>query len=203
MTPLRKGTVIKTVKDITIGTTLTMLLLGGASLSLQSCGSDNEEQQQKEETFKAKPVKSYITEMKPGEFKITDEVVVASATEAGAVVRYFDGHRDTLTVAQAQQLVAKDSTAHRQNHTTHHRSSLSSALLWGGMGYMMGNRMGSSYNEADHRRNSSGVYANATAYNKSAGIHNEYHGFRRTVASRPSGGRSGFFSRSRSGGFGG
>ena len=205
MTTLRKGAVIKSVKDITIGATLTILLLNG-SLALQSCGSNEGEasdQDNQEEAYKARPVITYITEVAKGEFKITDEVPVDTDAEAGAVVRYADGRRDKLTVAQAQQLVKTDSTTkqyytnpnqyHSQNH---HHSSLSNVLLWGGMGYMLGrNRSPQYYNESRERQYSSSAYANSSTYAKSSAMHEGYHSHRRTMANRPSSSRSGFFSR--------
>ncbi|MEZ4903972.1 MAG: hypothetical protein R2822_20615 [Spirosomataceae bacterium] len=209
MTPKRKGAVIKTVKDITIGAAFTVALLNG-SLLLQSCGDseDSDEGYTQEKPFKGSPVKTYITEVKPNEFKITDEIRVNSDAEAGAIVRYFDGRRDTLTVAQAQNLVKTDSTTrdyyrnpHHYHSHYHHRSSLSNALLWGGMGYMLGrNNSSGFYNESRERQYSSGVYANSSVYARSSGIHESYHTHRKSVASRPSGSKSGFFGRSRSSG---
>ncbi|MFN8348316.1 MAG: hypothetical protein U0X91_25160 [Spirosomataceae bacterium] len=205
MTPKRKGAVIKTVKEITIGAALTVALLNGG-LMLQSCGGSADNGQQ-ETPYKGRPVKTYITELKPGEYKITDEVPVSSDSEAGAIVRYYDGRRDTLTVAEARNLVRTDSTTRdyyrnpNHYHTHYHRSSLSNALLWGGMGYMLGrNNNTQYYNEARERQYSSGAYANASVYQRSSGIHESYHSHRKSVASRPSSSRSGFFSRSRSSG---
>lgn len=210
MTLKRKGAVIKTVKEITIGTTLAVALFGGG-FALQSCGSNDDESQtyQEEASFKGKPVRTYITEMKPGEFKITDEIPVSNAKEAGAIVRYLDGRRDTLTVAQAQNLVKTDSTTRdyynnpNHYHSHYHRSSLSNALLWGGLGYMMGrNNSSAFYNEQRERGYSSGVYANSSVYQRSSSLHESYHTHRKSIASRPSSGRSGFFS-SRSRSYGG
>ncbi|MFN4145992.1 MAG: hypothetical protein ACK4GN_09230 [Runella sp.] len=207
MTPKRHGAIIKTVREITVGAALSVVLFSGG-MTLQSCGSDQEEQQQ-EQPFKGRPLKTYITEMKPGEFKITDEIPVESEAEAGAIVRYFDGRRDTLTVAQAQHLVQTDTTTREyyrnpdQYHTHHHhRSSLSNALLWGGLGYMLGrNNSSGFYNESRERAYTSGVYANSSAYARSQGIHDSYHSHRKSMATRPSRSRSGFFgSSSRSAG---
>jgi hypothetical protein len=204
MTTLRKGAVIKSVKDITIGATLSLLLLN-SSMVLQSCGDGDESDQsnQEEEAYKARPVVTYITETSKGEFKITDEIPVDSDAQAGAVVRYEDGRRDTLTVAQAQQLVKTDSTTKdyhnnpNQYHSRpHHRNSLSNALLWGGIGYMMGrNRSPQQYNETRERQYSSSAYINKETYAKSSAVHEGYHSHRRSMASRPSSSRGGFFSR--------
>lgn len=201
MTPKRKGTVVKTVKEITIGAALTVALLNGGMM-LQSCGGSDDNDRQ-ETPYKGRPVKTYITEIKPGEYKITDEVAVSSDAEAGAIVRYFDGRRDTLTVAEARNLVKTDSTTRdyynnpNHYHSHYHRSSLSNALLWGGMGYMLGRNNNSQfYNEGRERQYSSGVYANSSVYQRSAGIHESYHSYRKSSASRPSSSRSGFFGRS-------
>jgi hypothetical protein len=210
MTILRKGALIKRVKDITIGATLGVMLLNGG-LMLQSCGGGSDDQEnQEEEPYKARPVVTYITEMSKGEFKITDEIPADTEAQAGAVVRYLDGHRENLTVAQAQQLVKTDSTTKEyynnpnQYHSHSHHSSLSNVLLWGGMGYMLGrNRSPQYYNESRERQYSSGVYANKEVYAKSSGVHEGYHSHRRTMASRPSSSRGGFFSRGSSRGFGG
>ncbi|WP_428653684.1 hypothetical protein [Runella sp.] len=203
MTPKRKGAVVKTVKEITIGAALTVALLNGGMM-LQSCSSSSDDNDQQETPYKGRPVKTYITELKPGEFKITDEVAVNSDAEAGAIVRYYDGRRDTLTVNEAKNLVKTDSTTreyysnpnHYHSHH-HHSSSLSNALLWGGMGYMLGRNNNSQfYNEGRERGYSSGAYANSAVYQRSAGIHESYHSHRKSVAARPSRSRSGFFSRS-------
>jgi len=210
-----KKPTVRLVKDITVGASLGLLLFGSIPI-LQSCGSDNkgESYDADEPTEKippfSRPVKTYITETKPGEFKITDEIPVSDSSQAMAIVRYQNGKRDTLNAANAKRLVMNDSTTKQYfrdpnqyygNH--HHHSSLSSVLLWGSMGYMLGRNSGmGNYNAGRERQYSSGVYANAATYNRSAQIHNDYQSHRTRVAARPSGGRSGFFSRSRSGGFG-
>jgi hypothetical protein len=211
-----KNTPARLVKDITVGASLSMLLFGGGA-TLQSCGSSERptdyastETDEKEPAF-SRPVKTYITEIKPGEFKITDEIPVSDSSEAMAVIRYHNGKRDTLSPTAARKLVQNDSSTKEYFRNpdqyyghSHHHSSLSSVLLWGSMGYMLGRNSGMrSYNADRERQYSSGAYANPAAYNRSAQIHNDYHNHRTRVATRPSGGRSGFFSRSRSSGFGG
>ena len=77
MTPTRKQAIIRRVKDITLGTTLSLALLNGSVL-LQSCSSNNNDDEYSEserrpsESFK-KGVRTFITETAPGTFKITDE----------------------------------------------------------------------------------------------------------------------------------
>ncbi|WP_234735411.1 hypothetical protein [Tellurirhabdus bombi] len=201
MTPLRKNIILRRVKDITLGTTLSIALLNGSVL-LQSCGSNqNEERNQQTETtgFK-KGVKTYVTETSPGNFKITDEVQV-DPTKAGAIVTYHDGHRDTLSVEAAQRLVQTDpSTSSYFNQPNSYvgpqSNGLANALLWGGLGYMIGRSMTPRY--PNEQRYSSGFYANQSVYQRARPIHENVNSSRIT---RPTGGRSGFFSGSRSRGF--
>ena len=136
MTILRKHTLIRCAKDITLGTTLTLALLNGSVL-LQSCGgndrADNGEGSygdspaQETVTFK-KGVRSVITETGPGEFKITDEVE-ADPAQSGAIVRYKDGHSDTLSVEVARKLVQNDASTSRyfnnpNSYGQHHSNGL-------------------------------------------------------------------------------
>lgn len=208
MTPTRKQAIIRRVKDITLGTTLSLALLNGSAL-LQSCSSNNgdeyseSEEGRQTESFK-KGVRTFITETAPGTFKITDEQQVGP-DRAGAVVNYFDGHRDTLSVAAAQALVKNDpSTSQYFNNPSsygqHHGNGLANALLWGGLGYMIGRQfMGGSSFDRD-RRYSQGAYSNPSVYARSSQIGQDVSRSR-VVTSRPRSSRGGFFSRGRSGGF--
>jgi hypothetical protein len=208
MTPLRQNAILRRVKDITLGTTLGVALLNG-SVMLQSCGSvdradsstsaedSDYDRTEKVETFK-KGVRTFITETAPGKFKITDEQQVQDPALAAAIVNYYDGHRDTLSVDAAKKLVQTDeSTRHYFNNSgmyrQHHGNGLANALLWGSMGYMLGrnNRMGG--NVQDENRYRSGVYASPGVFGRSSGIGSEVSRSR-VVSSRPSGGRGGFFS---------
>ncbi|MCY7356441.1 MAG: hypothetical protein LH609_03055, partial [Rudanella sp.] len=187
---------------------LSVALLNGSVL-LQSCSSNNDDQYsesgegQQSESFK-KGVRTFITETAPGTFKITDEQQVGPE-RAGAIVNYFDGHRDTLSVAAAQALVKSDSSTSRyfnnpSSYGQHHGNGLANVLLWGGLGYMIGRQFsgGSSFDR--DRRYSQGAYSNPSAYARSSQIGREVSRSR-VVTSRPSGSRGGFFSRGRSGGF--
>lgn len=201
MTPLRRHAVLRRVKDITLSTTLSLALLNGAAI-LQSCGNNNAEQDQTErtETRFEKGVRTYITETAPGNFKITDEVQ-AQPGQAGAIVSYFDGHRDTLSVEAAKRLVETDkSTSAYLNNSGgyQHHNGLANVLLWGGLGYMLGRSTAPQYRN-DERRYGAGVYANSNAYQRSNQIRENVRTSRVTRTVRPSGGRSGFFGgRSRS-----
>ncbi|WP_375443424.1 hypothetical protein [uncultured Fibrella sp.] len=206
MTILRQGTLLRRVKDITLGTTLTIALLNG-SVMLQSCGNNRSDETggsygdgpaEETVTFK-KGVRSVITETAPGEFKITDETE-AEPSASGAIVNYKDGHSDTLSVEAARKLVQNDPSTSRYfndpgSYGQHHSNGLSNALLWGGLGYMLGRSTAPRYNE---QRYSSGFYTNPNTYNRSQQIGRTVTSSR-VVTSRPSGGRSGFFSRSSGG----
>ncbi|WP_077922575.1 hypothetical protein [Spirosoma sp. 209] len=200
MTPLRRHAVLRRVKDITLSTTLSLALLNGSVL-LQSCGSNsNSDQPERTETSFGKGVRTYITETAPGNFKITDEVP-AQPGQAGAIVNYADGHRDTLSVEAARRLVETDQSTrtylNNPNGYTHH-NGLANVLLWGSLGYMLGRSTAPQY-AADRNRYGAGVYANPGLYNRSTQISDNIRSSRVTRTVRPSGGRSGFFGgRSRS-----
>lgn len=205
MTPFRRRAVLRRVKDITLSTTLSLALLNGSVL-LQSCGNNRrDEDAERTETRFDRGVRTYITETQPGTFKITDEVPV-SPDKAGAVVNYADGHRDTLSVAAAKRLVESDeSTRSYLNNpgayqNQQHHSGLSSALLWGGLGYMLGRSTAPQYRD-DAQRYGAGVYANRGVYDRSSQVRESVRSSRVVRTSRPSGGRGGFFGRGRSGGF--
>lgn len=194
MTPLRKRTVLRRVKDITLSTTLSLALLNGSVL-LQSCGNNRDDEQQTETSF-GRGVRTYITETAPGNFKITDEVKT-DPSQAGAIVNYFDGHRDTLSVEAARRLVESDqsTSTYLRNpgaYGAYHHNGLANALLWGGLGYMLGRSTAPQYRN-DERRYGSGIYANPGLYQRSSSIREDVRTSRVTRMSRPSGGRSGFF----------
>ncbi|GAB2604199.1 hypothetical protein [Spirosoma areae] len=201
MTPLRRQAVLRRVKDITFSATLSLALLNGTAV-LQSCSNSNSDEDQTEQTetsFK-QGVRTYITETAPGNFKITDEVQ-AQPGQAGAIVNYFDGHRDTLSVEAAKRLVETDESTrtylNNPNGYQHH-NGLANVLLWGGLGYMLGRSTAPQY-RADERRYGAGVYANSSVYNRSNQVRENVRASRVTRTTRPSGGRSGFFGgRSRS-----
>jgi hypothetical protein len=198
MTPLRKHSILRRVKDITLSTAL----LNGTTM-LQSCGNSNDSEYEQSDRAESsdkfgKGVRTYITETSPGNFKITDEVQV-DPKQAGAIVNYADGHRDTLSVDAARRLVQSDSsTRHYFNNssTYHHHNGLSNVLLWGSLGYMLGRSTAPRY--ANERSYSSGVYSSPQTYERASRIGSTVSSSR---VSRPSGGRSGFFSGGRSRGF--
>jgi hypothetical protein len=203
MTPLRQHAVLRRVKDITLSTTLSLALLNGAAV-LQSCGSNNsnDEQTEQTETRFRRGVRTYITETAPGNFKITDEVE-ADPGKAGAIVSYYDGHRDTLSVEAAKRLVETDQSTNTYLHNpgayhSYHHNGLANALLWGSLGYMLGRSNAPQYRDYE-RRYGSGVYANPGLYQRSRQVSENVRTSRVTRTVRPSGGRSGFFGgRSRS-----
>ena len=200
MTPIRQHAVLRRVKDITLSTTLSVALLTGTA-TLQSCGNSGTDEERTETRFE-RGVRTYITETAPGNFKITDEEPT-DPSRAGAIVSYFDGHRDTLGVEAAKQLVATDSSTQKylnnpDTYHAHHRSGLANVLLWGSLGYMLGRPTGGRY-QADARRYGAGVYANQGLYQRSTRLGENVRSSRVTRSTRPSGGRSGFFGgRSRS-----
>ncbi|MDB5242813.1 MAG: hypothetical protein JWP57_3438 [Spirosoma sp.] len=205
MTPLRKHAVLRRVKDITLSSTLSLALLTGTAM-LQSCGNNGSDEAERTETSFGKGVRTYITETAPGNFKITDEVP-AQPGQAGAIVSYADGHRDTLSVEAAKRLVDTDESTRNYNQNpaaygSMHHNGLANVLLWGSLGYMLGRNNSSQYYN-DRQRYGSGVYANQNLYQRSTQLGDNIRSSRVTRTVRPSGGRSGFFGGGRSRGFSG
>jgi hypothetical protein len=202
MTQIRKGAFVRSIKEISIGSALAVALLSGMT-GLSSCSSnDDEEAYSYEETTYTKGIRSHIKEVKPGEFKITDEENVA-ADSSVAIVTYLDGHTDTLSTSAAKALIDNEIRDNRA-YVGHH-SGLSTMLLYGGMGYLLGRNSNNGYiNNYRNDNVSRGVYANSSTYERSQSAFRQADASRttRTVTSRPSGGRKGFFGRSsgRSGG---
>jgi hypothetical protein len=216
MTPIRKGTFIRRAKDITISSTLALALFA-SGMSLPGCTQqqDDEGAYSYEETVDTKGIRSHIKEVKPGEFEITDEETVP-AEQAEAIVTYLDGRVETINPVAAKAMIDEeiknsgDSTVTENSRNNgYHRSGLSSMLLYGGMGYMLGRNMNNGYINSYRDRGAqnganSRFYSNPSTYQKSQSAYNDVQASRttRTVNTRPSGGRSGFFGRSgaRSGG---
>jgi hypothetical protein len=204
MTQIRKGSFVKRVRDISMSSALAMALFSGG-VFLPGCSSNEEDESaySYEETTYSKGIRSHIKEVKPGEFKITDEESV-DAGKSVAIVTYLDGHTDSLSTAASKALIDNE-IRNNQSNVGHH-SGLSSMLLYGGMGYLLGRNSGNGYiNNYRGRDNSGGAfYNNPSAYNKSQSAVRDVNASRstRVVTTRPSGGRSGFFGRSsgRSGG---
>ncbi|MCY7349669.1 MAG: hypothetical protein LH606_03265 [Cytophagaceae bacterium] len=209
MTPKRQGIAIRKVRDIAISSTLSLALLTG-SAALQSCGNSRDEQEtvSRQETTFSKGVKTYITETDPGVFKITDEIPT-SADSSVAIVRYFDGHRDTLNANSAKALIDKEVDGNSRQAGVGSNFSLGNALLYGGMGYFLASTL-NNRRYADYRGqgNGSRFYSNPSVYQRSQNIGQQISASRSTRAvttTRPAGGRSGFLGRSggSSRGFGG
>ncbi|WP_026628576.1 hypothetical protein [Dyadobacter alkalitolerans] len=203
MTQLRKGSFLKRAKDISISSALAITILS-SGIGMTGCGSsEDEEAYSYEETTYSKGIRSHIKEVKPGEFKITDEESV-DADKSVAIVTYLDGHTDSLSTTAAKALI-DDEIRNNQSSVGHH-SGLSTMLLYGGMGYMLGRSSNNAYMN-NYRGNGGaarGFYSDPNVYNKSQSAVQQANASRSTrmVTSRPKGGRNGFFGRSagRSGG---
>jgi hypothetical protein len=119
-----------------------------------------------------------MTEVQPGEWKITAERP-AGKEEVAAILHHADGKTDTL---QGQALQRQMQDYSRQNPENRAQGSgLMNVLMWSGIGYMAGRYM----------TPNAGYYANP-------GIMQQNQGWRSTVADERQRGR-GFFGR----GFGG
>ncbi len=228
MTPLRKSSFIRKVKDITVSSTLALAVLGN-TVMLQSCGSSNQDDESDYEEVEVytKGVKTYITETSKGEFKITDEVEVP-ADSSNAIVTYLDGKKDTLSPRAVKALIDNEIATNQPQ--IGQSNNLSNALLYGGMGYLLAKTLSPTYSnyrpdmsnnfntsnssytstkqDSSRRRRHVGYYgggmsryyATTSAFQKSSTIH-ENIGSSRTITSRPISGRSGFFHSSSHGGY--
>ena len=204
MTQLRKGSFIKKAKDISISGALALAILSSGML-MPGCSSNQEDESDYsyEETSYSKGIRSHIKEVSPGEFKIMDEESVDSSKSV-AIVSYLDGHTDSLSASAAKALI--DTEIRNNESRVGHHSGLSSMLLYGGMGYLLGRNMNNGYinNYRQNAGDTRGFYGNANAYSKSQSAVQDINASRstRVVTSRPTNGRTGFFGRSsgRSGG---
>ncbi|WP_044171772.1 hypothetical protein [Flectobacillus major] len=217
MTPLRKKTFLKKVKDITIGSTIALALLG-QTLALQSCSSDSSEDEgdyEEVDVYK-KGVKTYITETSKGVFKITKEEETL-ADSSVAIVSYLDGKQDTLSPRAVKALIDNEIATHPS--TIGQSNNLSNALLYGGMGYLLARTMSPSYSNYRPDLNQNGFMANSNTSKRDTARRHRSHYYggtfsrfyasrqafqhsntvhesinhSRTTMYRPIGGRSGFF----------
>ncbi|MCU0326111.1 MAG: hypothetical protein MUF45_12790 [Spirosomaceae bacterium] len=129
MTHLRKGTFVRRIKEISIGTTLTLALV---SPVMQSCGdSDSSSEEEYEEVY-TKGVRTYIKETEKGVFQITDEFPTP-ADSSKAIVSYLNGKVDTLGLNQAKQIIDREGISNSDG--SGFTNTLGNALLFGSMGY--------------------------------------------------------------------
>jgi hypothetical protein len=126
---------------------------------------------------------TFMEETEPEQYKIIDEKVVADKAESKIITDYLDGHRDTISLYEAQAMSADTTTHHRRRYHT----------FYGGlMGYYLG--------RSASVPPSPGVYQNQATYNR---VHNNAYSSmqntaRRTTVSRPSNSSKGFGSSSKS-----
>ncbi|MBC7920527.1 MAG: hypothetical protein H7Z75_05495 [Ferruginibacter sp.] len=194
MVQIRKHAIIRRVKDITIGGTLSLALLGGTGV-MQGCGGGRDERQETETVY-TKGVQTFIEETEKGVFKIADEKTV-DPEDSKVFITYLDGRRATLNLEEAQQIVGQREEGNGQgqgynNGGYYHQSGISSLLLYGGMGYLMGRSLSTPPNPA--------YYSNPAAYQRSQ---QNATTLSRSRTTAPTNSRSGYFGRSRGFGSGG
>lgn len=178
MSPIKKSAFIRKVKDISVSSSLAVMLLGG----LYSCNTASEQ----EEAYTV-GVRTYIAETEKGVFKIMDEEEVAVDSSA-AIVTYLDGKRDTLSPQVVKSLIDHEVRNNPQEVGNNH--GLSNALLYGGMGYFLARTFSPNYNNL-RDRDRSGYYGSSSVMQKSSTIQDNISKSR-TVVSKPTGAKSGF-----------
>ncbi|MCB0633178.1 MAG: hypothetical protein R2824_11195 [Saprospiraceae bacterium] len=159
------------------------LLITAVTLALSllvSC-SDTVSEEQVEFT---QGVITFMEEVTPEQYKIVDEQIVDNKEDSKIITQYIDGHRDTMTLYEAQ-VVNQDTTTQQRRY--YHRT------YYGGL---MGYYLGRSHSVPP----SPGVYQDPSTYNR---VQNStgstlQRTARRTMVSRPSKSSSGFGSSSKS-----
>jgi hypothetical protein len=160
----RKGAFIRKVKDITLSSTLSLGLLG-TTLLMPGCNSNNGSADSTTEEYEVaftKGMQTHIQETEKGVFKITDEKVVAEG-DSKAIVTFLNGKTDTLSLEAAKRIVDAEGSNWDDNNQQVRQGyygggGLSSALMYGALGYYMGRSMNS--------RPHPGFYASPDVYNR-------------------------------------
>jgi hypothetical protein len=158
----RKGAFIRKVKDITLSSTLSLGLLSTA-LFMPGCNNNGSaDNREAYEVAFTKGMQTHIQETEKGVFKITDEKVVGEA-DSKAIVTFLNGHTDTLSLEAAKRIVDAegnnwDENNQQQVRQGYYGGGLSSALMYGALGYYLGRPMNS--------RPHPGFYASPDVYNR-------------------------------------
>jgi hypothetical protein len=189
MVLVKNGLFIKKVKNITIGSTLSLMVFGGMS-GIQSCSKGKEEQVE----VYTKGVQTKVIEESKGVFKVVDETVT-EPENTKAFVEYLDGRKDTLNPDQIKNLIKSevDTTKQWDEEETKAKSEQNNAgyhPFHSGLGWLfwysaMGHMFGRSYAYTNPR-----YYANPDVYNRSRQTTSVLQGSR---TMRPAGSSSGFF----------
>ena len=126
---------------------LLLAAAGSLGLTLPACsGNDNRDASTAEngadagwggETY-SQGVITEMTEVKPGEWKITAERP-AGKEEVAAILHHADGKTDTLQGQALQRQMQDYSRRNPENHVQN--SSMMNVLMWSGIGYMAGRYM--------------------------------------------------------------
>lgn len=159
----------------------TLLVAAAATLGLSvlpacsgNSGSEaNQEQWSGDETY-SQGVITEMTEISPGEWKVTAERP-AGKEEVAAILKHFDGQVDTLQGQALQKQMQDYSQQHPENRVA--GTGMMDILMWSGIGYMAGRFL------TPNR----GAYANP-------GLLQQNAGWRQNIAREQQQGR-GFFGR--------
>ena len=165
---------LKIKKNIKIGL-FALTMTASYSMVFTSCSS-SVEYVNEEKVELTQGLITEVKEMKPGQFKITDETVVPKKEDSRIIAEYTDTTRDTFTLEEAMLV----------EHEDGRRRGFNGVLMGGLMGYYMGKSLSSPVN--------SSAYASQNAYNKSntSGKSSLNSTARRTTVKKPVGSKSGY-----------
>jgi hypothetical protein len=144
-----------------------------------------------------KGVRTTLEEVEPGKFEVVDEQLVEGKEASSVIIKRLSGSVDSLSLSEAQTLVSsQDTVSHPSGSSTshgtyYHGHGLGRVLYWSAIGHMMGRSFNTPAPYGVYRNSSSGV----TDQLRSTAL--------ARTEMRPIRGRSGFFSRSGRGGWGG
>ena len=164
----------------------TLLVAAAATLGLSvlpacsdNSGSETSQEQWSGGETYSQGVITEMTEVQPGEWKVTAERP-AGKEEVAAILKHFDGQVDTLQGQALQQQMQDYGRQHPENRIN--GTGMMDILMWSGIGYMAGRYM----------TPNPGYYANP-------GVMQQNQGWRNNVAQERQRGR-GFFGRGFAGG---
>lgn len=158
---------------------------------LYSCGGGSGEVEYEEVVLPTQGLITVVKEVETDLFKIDDEITIPDTSGSLIIANYLDTTSDTFTLAQARLM--------EQTGYVGRSGSVMQAASYGLFGYMIARSMGG-FGRSAARRPQPGAYTSKQAYDKTT--KNAGQSLNRTASrtrrAKPSSGKSGYGSSSRS-----